>query len=96
VFVRTSTWSGTPEQLEAWARTVQDKVKPFVKQQPGNKGAFFLIDREGRKALTFTIWESEEAALATDQAADQRRSRTMDATGVRMVSKDRYEVVASI
>jgi hypothetical protein len=35
-------------------------------------------------------------ALATDQAADQSRSRTMGASGVTMVSKDRYEVVASI
>jgi heme-degrading monooxygenase HmoA len=96
VFVRTSTWSGSPEQLEAWAKAVQEKVKPFVQQQSGNKGAFFLIDREGGKALTFTIWESEDAALATDQAADQSRSRTMGATGVTMVSKDRYEVVASI
>jgi hypothetical protein len=45
---------------------VQKEVKPFVQQQSGNKGAYFLIDREGGKALTFTIWESEEAALATD------------------------------
>ena len=96
MFVRTSTWSGSPEQLEAWAKAVQEKVKPFVQQQPGNRGAYFLIDREAGKALTFTIWESEEAAFATDQAADQSRARTMDATGVTMVSKDRYEVVTSI
>ncbi len=96
MFVRTSTWSGTHEQLEAWVRAVQEKVKPFVQQRPGNRGAYFLIDREGGKALTFTMWESEEAALATDQAAEQSRASTIAATGVTMVSKDRYEVAESI
>ncbi len=74
----------------------KDRVRPFVEQLPGNKGAYFLIDREGGKALTLTIWDSEEAALASDRSADESRSRTMDAAGVTMVSKDRYEVVASI
>lgn len=94
--VRTSTWSGSADQLDEWAVAVTEKVKPMVEQLPGNKGAFFLIDREGGKALTFTLWESEDAARATDEAADQSRARTIGATGVTMVSKDRYEVVTSI
>lgn len=96
MFARSSTWKGSPEQLESWAATAAEKVKPFVQQLPGNLGAFFLIDREGGTALTLTLWESEEAARATDAAADQSRGRTMDATAVQLVAKGRYEVVARI
>ncbi|MDP8931320.1 MAG: hypothetical protein M3O70_22810 [Actinomycetota bacterium] len=72
------------------------KVKPFVEGLPGNTGAYFLIDRENGTALTLTLWESEEAAGRTDEAADQSRARTIDATELTLVAKGRYEVVTRI
>lgn len=94
--VRTSTWSGSPEALERWAQAVIEKVKPFVGGLPGNVGAYFVIDRENGEAMTITVWETEEAAKATDAAATQSRSRTVEGTGVSLVRKGRYEVVTRI
>jgi hypothetical protein len=54
----------------------------------------FLIDRQANQALTVTLWDSEEAALQSDQAAEQSRASTMAATGVELVDRGRYEVVA--
>lgn len=96
MFVRTSTWSGTRDALERWTKAVTEKVKPMVQGLPGNAGAYFLIDREHDEAMTITVWESEEAARASDTAADQSRSRTIDSAGVTLVKKGRYEVVTSI
>ena len=45
MFARTSTWSGSPATLEAWAGHVTGQVAPMVKGLPGNAGAVFLIDR---------------------------------------------------
>ena len=59
---RTSTWSGTPEALDQWAEHVTNNVKPMVAGLPGNAGAYFFIDRADGKALTLTLWDSEEAA----------------------------------
>jgi heme-degrading monooxygenase HmoA len=94
MFARTSRWSGDPAALDKWAAHVMAKVAPMVGGLSGNAGAVFLIDREANQALTLTLWDSEQAALASDQAAEQSRASTMAATGVELVDRGRYEVVA--
>ena len=93
---RTSTWSGSAEALDKWAKHVALQVGPFVSGLPGNAGGVFLSDREGCSALTLTLWHSEEAAEATDKFAEQSRASTVAATGVELVSRGRYEVAAQV
>lgn len=93
MFARTSTWSGSAEALDKWAEHVARQVGPFVSGLPGNAGGVFLIDREGGSALTLTLWQSVEAAEATDRSAEQSRASTVAATGVELVTRGRYEVV---
>jgi hypothetical protein len=61
---------------------------------PGNAGVVFLIDRDGGTALTVTLWDSDEAAKATDQFAEQSRAATVAATGTELIARGSYEVVA--
>ena len=96
MFARTSTWSGSPEALQKWKDNAVDTVLDFVKQLPGNAGAFFLADRDSGTALTLTLWDSEEAAEATDRFAEQSRAATVAATGTELVASGRFEVVARI
>jgi heme-degrading monooxygenase HmoA len=91
---RTSTWAGSSEALDKWTEHVTAHVRGFVAGLPGNKGGAFFIDREAGKALTLTFWESEEAAAETDKFADQSRASTVDATGVELVERGAYAVVA--
>ncbi|WP_157110658.1 hypothetical protein [Nocardia anaemiae] len=93
MFARTSTWSGTPEALRKWADHVTTQVKGFVAGLPGNAGAVFLIDSDSGSALTLTLWDTEDAAAATDEFAEQSRRATVAATGVELVARGRYEVV---
>jgi heme-degrading monooxygenase HmoA len=94
MFARTSTWSGSPEEMEKWAGNNVDKVKGFVEGLPGNAGVVFLIDREAGTGLTLTFWDTEAAATATDRFAEQSRAATIAATGTELVGYGRYEVVA--
>ncbi len=96
MYARTSTWTGTPEALEKWAAHVQKQVGPMVAGVPGNAGAYFFLDREAGSALTLTIWETEEAALVSDQTADQSRESTVAATGVELLAGGRYDVVGRV
>jgi heme-degrading monooxygenase HmoA len=96
VYARTSTWTGSREALEKWAIHVNERVAPMVAGLPGNAGAYFFVDRDGGGALTLTLWESEEAALASDQAAEQSRASTLDATGIELLARGRFEVVARV
>ena len=93
VVARTSTWSGSPEALDRWEEHVKHHVSGFVAGLPGNAGGAFLIDRAAGRALTLTLWESEEAAAETDKFADQSRASTVEATGVELVERGAYTVV---
>ena len=93
MFARTSAWSGSPEALDKWMSHVTGQVAPMVRGLPGVAGAVFLIDREGQSALTMTLWDTEEAALVSDQHAEASRAATVAATGVELVARGRYEIV---
>lgn len=54
----------------------------------------FLIDRKSGTALTLTLWDSQDAAEATDKFAEQSRASTVAATGTELVVRGSYEVVA--
>jgi hypothetical protein len=41
-----------------------------------------------------TLWDSEDAASATDRFAEQSRASTVAATGTELVARESYEVVA--
>jgi len=93
---RTSLWKGSAETLARWAERAERQVKPFVAALPGNVGAVFLIDRESCTGLTLTLWESEEAAAETDRNAEQSRAGTVEATGIDLVERGHWEVVANL
>jgi hypothetical protein len=93
---RTSNWRGSAETLKRWAEHAERQVKPFVAELPGNVDAVFLIDRESGTALTLTLWETEEAAAETDRSAEQSRASTVEATGIELVGRGRWEVVARL
>ncbi len=93
MFARTSTWSGSPEALQKWADNAASQVKGFVEGLPGNAGVLFLVDGDSGSALTLTLWDTKEAAEATDRFAEQSRATTLAATGTELIASGRYEVV---
>jgi len=92
MFARTSIWTGTAEAIDRWAAAAET-VRPFVEGLEGNAGAFFFVDRSSGRALTLTLWNTGDAARASDVAADESRARTMAATGVDLLERGQYEVV---
>ncbi len=68
----------------------------MVAALPGNAGAYFFLDHDGGNALTLTLWESEEAALGSDEAAERSRSSTVAATGMELLARGRFEVVGQV
>jgi heme-degrading monooxygenase HmoA len=94
MYARTSSWTGSPEAIEKWAEQAEHAVAPMVAGLPGTAGAYFFVDRAGGRALTLTLWESEDAARASDATADQSREKTTAATGVSLDERGRYQVVA--
>jgi hypothetical protein len=84
-----------PEALQKWADHVTSQVAPMVRSLPGVAGAVFLIDRAGGAAMTMTmtLWDTENAAVMSDQHADASRAATVAASGVELAACGRYEIV---
>jgi heme-degrading monooxygenase HmoA len=95
VFARVSTFTGTSDEIDKAIREVQQNVLPRTEQLDGYKGAYFLVDRENGKSLAVTLWESEEAMRASEDAANSLRSEIADALGTQMVGVERYEVAVA-
>jgi heme-degrading monooxygenase HmoA len=95
MFARIGTWQGSAEELERWIARGREQVKPSLLQDAGLKGAYWLVDREAGKAMIVTLWESEAAMRASEQARLKRQGAMAAATGAR-VSTERYEVVDSL
>ncbi len=94
MFARSSSWSGSPDALQKWEDNV-DGVATMIQGLPGVAGAMFFVDRAAGEAMTLTLWETEDAALLSDQNAEASRAATVAATGVELLARGRYEIVTS-
>ncbi len=52
-----------------------------------------LVDRQDGTSISITLWESEEAMRASEEAADQLRSDAAGAAEAQIASVERCEVV---
>ena len=95
MFARVSTFTGASDQIDEAISQVREGVLPRLEHLDGYIGAYFLVDRENGKSLAVTLWESEEAMRASEDAANNLRSETADALGTQMVGVERYEVAVT-
>jgi heme-degrading monooxygenase HmoA len=96
MFARVTTTQGSPEQYDQNAHYIQEQLVPMLKQMPGLKGAYLLADRQTGKALSITLWETEEAMNASAQAANQIRAQGVAGTSSALEGVQGYEVIAQI
>ena len=74
MFASVSTYQGPPDQIDEGVRYAQENIVPTLQEVEGFEGVYLLVDRQSGKVLTITLWESEEAMLASEEEADQLRS----------------------
>jgi len=87
------------KELDQNIQYVNDQVVPTLQKSPasGFKGAYWLADRDAGKLMVFTLWESEQAMKASEDAIKQAREQSGDkgnGDGIKQKGSMRYEVVA--
>jgi len=93
---RVSTFEGgSIEQIEEGVQLIREQVIPAAQQIDGYMGIISLADRASGKGLTITLWESEAALQASEEAANRLRQGAANALQARIASVERYEVVVS-
>lgn len=68
---------------------------PAARGMDGFVRAYLLVDRDSGKTLSVTVWETEEAMRASEEAAARLRSQVTDGIGATGVSVDHFEVTVS-
>jgi heme-degrading monooxygenase HmoA len=95
MYGRVTRLEGSPEQVEQGTEYIRDTILPAARQIEGFRGIVALADRESGKALTVTLWETEEAMRASEEAANRLRAEAAKALGSTIVGVERYEVTLS-
>jgi heme-degrading monooxygenase HmoA len=89
---RVTAVQGPPENVDVAIKEMQENVLPAARQLAGFKGIISLSNRETGKGLTITLWESQEALQASEEAANRLREQAVQAIGSGPPTVDRYEV----
>ena len=85
----------SPDQIDEGVRYAKENIVPRVGEIDGFEGVYFLVDRQSGKALSITLWESEETLRSSEQQTNQLRSETAEAGGQEVMGVERYEVASS-
>ena len=75
---------------------VRDQIVPSATQQPGIIAAYWLVDRASGRGLAVTIWESEDAMLASESVAREAARKEQQDGAVESAAVERYEVIAHL
>ena len=67
-------------------------VTPDLEQVEGFSHGYFLVDKDSGKAVSITIWDSEDALRASQSQADDLRKRGTESSGTSIDSVDHYEI----
>lgn len=95
MFARMSTLRGSADEIDEGIRHFRENVLPRARQLDGYEGAYLLVDRQSGESVSVTLWDSEEAMRASEEAADRIRGDAAQATGAEIASVKRYEVAIS-
>jgi heme-degrading monooxygenase HmoA len=95
MFARVSTYDSRPEQLDEMHHEGMEHVLPALEMQDGFSGGLVLADRQSGKFLVVTLWESDQAMDATEDASHWLRIFGAESGGGTISSVQRYEVFFS-
>lgn len=91
MWARVSTYQLPADNVDAAVERFNEGLGDV--KEPGLERAELLVDRSSGKALTITVWDSEETLQASVEAANQIRSSAADAAGVSILDVSHFELI---
>jgi heme-degrading monooxygenase HmoA len=89
VFARVSRYRGEAARLRDGFRAVTAELE----QLEGFSHAYFLANREHSRAMSITLWDSEEGLTASAERAHRMRTQATEPADATIESVESYEVV---
>ena len=91
MYARSTTFNGTPENIDAGIAFVKNEVAPMLDMVEGCRGLSLLVDRETGMCIATSSWDSEAAMLASNEQLRPMRDRGRDILGASM-QVDEWEI----
>ena len=91
MYARSTTFHGTPDNIDAGIAFVKNEAAPVFDQIDGCRGLSMLVDRETGQCIATSSWESETAMRASDEQLRPIRDRGRDILGGSM-QVDEWEI----
>jgi hypothetical protein len=88
VYARSTTFHGSPGNVDAGVTFVKDEVWPVLDSIEGSRGLSMLVDRGSGYCIATSSWESEEAMRASDAELRPIRERGRDILGGAMETEE--------
>jgi quinol monooxygenase YgiN len=70
MFARITFSQVSPDKADEAINIMENAVLPLMRQQKGFKNYCAFYDRSSGKAITVTVWKTEEDREASDQSSD--------------------------
>ncbi len=92
MFARVSTYKRGPETV---SDAPSEDMVSRVLRIPGCRGIYYLNGKESDKALSITLWDSEEAMASSREEANKIRKESSEEEKVQIVEVEEFEVTIS-
>jgi heme-degrading monooxygenase HmoA len=85
-------FEGSPGEIEAAVALAHDEILPLERQMPGFRGLILLADREERRLVSVSLWESEEEMQGSEASARMLARLGAESIGGKRVAIEPFEV----
>ena len=95
MFARVTRMQVKSDKIDESVKIYNESVIPAAKSQKGYQGTYLLVDSKTDKGMAFTLWASEEDAIANEQSGyyQEQISKFKDVFAAPPV-REGYEVAA--
>jgi heme-degrading monooxygenase HmoA len=92
VYARITSFRGTGEDLDRGIAAYREQVLPYIREVTGFRGHAIFVDREAGRAMSITLWSSEESLHDYEATADRFRTLLAETWQTPVTGVETYDV----
>jgi heme-degrading monooxygenase HmoA len=85
-------FEGSSEEIEAAVALTREEILPLERQMTGFRGLILLSDKEARRLISLSLWESEELMLQSEESARTIVRLAAQSVGGKRLSIEPFDV----
>src|SRR4051812_49019635 len=85
-------FEGSPDEIEGAVGLARDEIVLLERQMPGFRGLILLADRDARRLVSLSFWESEELMEQSEASARMLARLGAQSIGGKRVAIEPFDV----